>query len=91
MIKQLTVPWEPKGDELFLAQVDDICGKRSALVTKRLRTTGATHTSSYKTDPCWQKNDSREVMRSKKAQVSNSSMRMSWGAMGEHEEGMCVS
>ena len=34
-MKQLTVPYEPKGNELFLAQVDDICGKRSALVTKR--------------------------------------------------------
>ena len=38
--KQLTVPWEPKGNELLLAQVDDICEKRSALVTKSLRNDG---------------------------------------------------
>ena len=35
MTKQLTFAQEPEGIELFVAQVDDLCGKRSALVTKR--------------------------------------------------------
>jgi hypothetical protein len=35
MTKQLTLAQELEGSELFVAQVDDLCGKRSALVTKR--------------------------------------------------------
>lgn len=35
MTKQLTFAQELEGIELFVAQVDDLCGKRSALVTKR--------------------------------------------------------
>ena len=35
MRKQLTFAQEPEGNELFVAQIDDLCGKRSALVTKR--------------------------------------------------------
>jgi hypothetical protein len=31
MTKQLTFAQEPKGNELFVAQVDDLCGKRSVL------------------------------------------------------------
>jgi hypothetical protein len=34
MMKGLTFAQEPKGNELGIAQVDNICGKRSALVTK---------------------------------------------------------
>ena len=35
MTKRLTFAQEPEGNELLVAQVDDICGKRSAWVTKR--------------------------------------------------------
>lgn len=35
MTKRLTLAEESEGLELFLAQVEDLCGKRSALVTKR--------------------------------------------------------
>ena len=35
MTKRLTFAQEPEGNELLVAQVDDICGKRSAIVTKR--------------------------------------------------------
>lgn len=34
MTKGLTFAQEPEGSELDVAQVDDFCGKRSALVTK---------------------------------------------------------
>jgi len=34
MTKGLTFAQEPEGNELGVAQVDDLCGKRSALVTK---------------------------------------------------------
>ena len=33
--KELTLAQESEGNELGVAQVDDPCGKRSALVTKR--------------------------------------------------------
>ena len=35
MTKQLTFAQEPEGNELFIAQIDDLCGKRSALIMKR--------------------------------------------------------
>jgi hypothetical protein len=34
MTKGLTFAQEPEGNKLGVAQVDDLCGKRSALVTK---------------------------------------------------------
>jgi hypothetical protein len=34
MTKQLTFTKEPEGDELLITEVDDLCGKRSAPVTK---------------------------------------------------------
>jgi len=34
LTKGLTFAQEPEGNELGVAQVDDLCGKRSALVTK---------------------------------------------------------
>jgi hypothetical protein len=34
MTKGLTFAQEPEGNELGVAQVDNLCGKRSALVTK---------------------------------------------------------
>jgi hypothetical protein len=34
MTKGLTFAQEPEGSELGVAEVDDFCGKRSALVTK---------------------------------------------------------
>jgi hypothetical protein len=34
MTKGLTFAHEPEGNELGVAQVDDLCGKHSALVTK---------------------------------------------------------
>ena len=34
MTKGLTFAQEPKGSELGVAQLDDLCRKRSALVTK---------------------------------------------------------
>ena len=35
MTKRLTFPKKPKVTELLFGQVDDICGRHSALVTKR--------------------------------------------------------
>lgn len=35
MLKGLTFALKAKANKLFVAQVDDLCGKRSALVTKR--------------------------------------------------------
>ena len=49
MTKGLTFAQEPEGNELGVAQVDDLCGKYSALIT-----TGATHSCSDKLDP-WPK------------------------------------
>ena len=34
MTKGLTFAQEPEGNELGVAQVDDLCGKYSALITK---------------------------------------------------------
>jgi len=34
MTKGLTFAQEPEGNELGVTQVDDLCGKRSALVTR---------------------------------------------------------
>jgi hypothetical protein len=49
MTKGLTFAREPEGNELGVAQVDDLCGKHSALVTKGR--TDATHSWSDKLDP----------------------------------------
>jgi hypothetical protein len=35
MTRRLTFAQEPEVNELLVAQVDDLCGKRSAFVTKR--------------------------------------------------------
>ena len=51
----LTFAQEPEGNELGIAQVDDLYGKRSALVTNgKLGTTGTTHSCANKLDP-WRK------------------------------------
>ena len=76
MTKELTFAQEPKGNELGVAQVDDLCGKRT-LSTLTKGTMGATHSWSDKLDPWWRK----RTHESKKAQVSNSLM-----GMGEGEE-----
>ena len=55
MTNGLTFAQEPEGNELGIAQVDDLCGKRSALVTSgKLGTTGTTHSCADKLDP-WRK------------------------------------
>ena len=55
MTNGLTFAQEPEGNELGIAQVDDLCGKRSALVTNgKLGTTGTTHSCADKLDP-WRK------------------------------------
>ena len=52
MTNGLTFPQEPEGNELGIAQVDDLC---SALVTNgKLGTTGTTHSCADKLDP-WRK------------------------------------
>ena len=55
----LTFTQEPEGNELSVAQVDDVCGKSSALVMKG--TTGSIHTHSCpdKLDP-WGKKTVRK-------------------------------
>ena len=73
MTKGLTFAQEPKGNELGVAQVDDLCGKR----TLSTLTKGNDGRHSLLVDPWWRK----RTHESKKAQLSNSLM-----GMGEGEE-----
>ena len=55
MTNGLTFALKPEGNELGIAQVDDLWGKGSALVTSgKLGTTGTTHSCADKLDP-WRK------------------------------------
>ena len=87
MTKRLTFALEPEGNELFDTQVDDLCGRRVALVTKR---NDGRHSLLFIYAGSIVAKKKKQFTRggSKKVQVSNSSMGMSWGVMEKREEGI---
>ena len=75
MIKTRTVAHEPEGSELCIGQVDNLCDKQSALITKGERRTQLTLVAIVWIH-CGRNRFTRGGSK-KKAQVSNSSTGMS--------------